>query len=126
MASTTVSSAYDKNIYIFHSNIKTLIYIGDNYDPLIQCNGYHITIAGYNDIDIYRMINIVKSCYYVFNIYNGYRGWKMKSTTSQLYRESNGNHQIRIKSDTFDRFGFLLSQRGIKSIKNNYNLNLHP
>ena len=116
------------NLNSFNSNplnIKTLIYIGDNYDPLVNCSGNHITIAGYNDIDTYRMINIVKSCYHVFNIYNGYRGWKMKPTTSQLYKESNGNHQIRIKSDTFNRFGLLLSQYGVKSIKYDYHLNLN-
>jgi hypothetical protein len=107
------------------SNIKTLIYIGEKYNQYIPFGGYHITIAKHNDIDVNSMINIVKRCINIFASYNGFHGWIMKQTTTKLHKELNGNYIIKIKSDTFNKFGIMLLKYGIKSIIFNYYLNLN-
>ena len=107
------------------SNIKTLVYVGEKPDSSIPFGGYHITIARKNDIPIVQMINIVKKSINVFNKYSGYYGWILRTNTSHLKVDSNGNHYIRIYSDTFNRFAYYLNQYGIKRLRSKWHINLN-
>ena len=107
------------------SNIKTLVYVGEKPDSSIPFGGYHITIARKNDIPIVQMIDIVKKSINVFNKYSGYYGWILRTNTSHLKVDSNGNHYIRIYSDTFNRFAYYLNQYGIRRLRSKWHINLN-
>ncbi len=99
------------------SNIQTLIYVGEKFDKYIPWGGYHITIAGHNQIDRYSLYNIVKNLMPIFSYYNGYPGWIMKSTSIGLYLGLDSKYYLKIRSDTFDRFAYALSQFGIQGVR---------
>lgn len=109
----------------FQSNIKTLVYVGEKPDGSVPFGGYHITIARKNDIPFDQMVNIVKRSINVFTKYSGYYGWVLKSQTSHLKVDSNGNHYIRIHSDTFDRFAYYLKQYGVIYLRSKWHINLN-
>lgn len=105
---------------------KTLIYIGDKQDNNIPWGGYHITIAGRNNISLDNMISIVEKNihYFNLNIDEGIHEWKLGNDHDNISLDNwfikqyniNPTPVIKIKCSILDNFALALENDGVIDI----------